>query len=247
MFSGLPSCTKRDLLSPLGKLNLPSRSSWPVAHSCTAGGMPLLPYPSYTTALLFTSHATPIWRGGATSWTPGMGVRSSSSQAGRQPLTCTSLPIPLERLATAPFLAVIAFLAPGSLTSRHALSPTNNSTRSHWRAKHGVTSRPLSGYSSAQTTTQLSFLSTRGRAAASNVMSLLRCLFLVCALQNFNESASYVEGVSYGIADSLSRQDFCRFRTLAPQAAAITDTARPLPNIPGEPSLVPCFSTHSNR
>ena len=78
-------------------------------------------------------------------------------------------------------------------------------------------------------------------------MSLLRRLFLVRALQNFNVSASYVEGVSNGIADSLSRQDFCRFRTLAPQAAAIPDTARPLSNIPGDPSLVPCTSTHSNR
>ena len=81
----------------------------------------------------------------------------------------------------------------------------------------------------------------------SNAMSLLRRLFLVCALQNFNVSASYVECVSDGIADSLSRQDFGRFRTLAPQSAAIPDTARPLPNIPREPSLAPCTSTHSNH
>ena len=87
----------------------------------------------------------------------------------------------------------------------------------------------------------------KGLCRCSNVMSLLRRLFLVCALQNFNVSASYVKGVSNGIADSLSRQDFGRFRTLAPQAAAIPDTTRPLPNIPGEPSLVPCTSTHSNR
>ena len=87
----------------------------------------------------------------------------------------------------------------------------------------------------------------KGSCRCSNVMSLLRRLFLVCALQNFNVSASYVKGVSNGIADSLSRQDFGRFRTLAPQAAAIPDTTRPLPNVPGEPSLVPCTSTHSNR
>ena len=64
-------------------------------------------------------------------------------------------------------------------------------------------------------------------------MSLLRRLFLVCALQNFSVSASYVEGVANGIANSLSRQDFGRFRTLAPQAAAILDTTCPLPSIPG--------------
>ena len=86
-----------------------------------------------------------------------------------------------------------------------------------------------------------------GSCRCSNVMSLLRRLFLVCALQNFNVSASHVKGVSNGIADSLSRQDFGRFRTLAPQAAAIPDTVRPLPNIPGQPSLVLCTSTHSNR
>ena len=86
----------------------------------------------------------------------------------------------------------------------------------------------------------------KGSCRCSNVMSLLRRLFLVAALQNFSVSASYVEGVANGIADSLSRQDFDRFRTLAPQAAAIPDTTRPLPYILGEPSLVPCTSTHSN-
>ena len=78
-------------------------------------------------------------------------------------------------------------------------------------------------------------------------MSLLRRLFLVAALQNISVSASYVEGVADGIADSLSRQDFGRFRTLAPQAATIPDTTGPLPSIPRDPSLVPCTSTHSNR
>ena len=87
----------------------------------------------------------------------------------------------------------------------------------------------------------------KGSCRCSNVMSLLRRLFLVAALQNFSVSASYVEGVANGIADSLSRQDFDRFRTLTPQAAAIPDTTCPLPSILGEPSLVPCTSTHSNR
>ena len=94
MFSGLPSCTKRDLLSLLGKLNVAASvvvaSRTFMRHLWDAP----LPYPSYTTALLSASLAAPIWRGGTTSWTLGMGGRSSSSQAGRQPLTCTSLPMP---------------------------------------------------------------------------------------------------------------------------------------------------------
>ena len=140
-----------------------------------------------------------------------------------------------ERLATAPFLAVVGFPAPGSLTSRHAVSPAKNSTRSHWRAQHGVTSGPLSGVEFHSDNQAVVSSLRKGSCRCSNVMSLLRRLLLVCALQNFSVSASYVEGVANGIADSLSGQDFSRFRTLAPQAAAIPDTTRPLPSIPGSP------------
>ena len=63
---------------------MPHRLSWPVAHSCAACGMPPLLCPSYTTALLSASHATPIWRDGATSWTLGNG-RSFFLQPGWSP------------------------------------------------------------------------------------------------------------------------------------------------------------------
>ena len=146
--------------------------------------------------------------------------------------------MPLERFATAPILAVVGFLAPGSLTSRHAVSPTKNSTRSQWRAQHGVTIEWSSLRVGFHSDNQAVVSSLRkGSCRCSNVMSLLHRLYLVAALQNFSVSASYVEGVANGIADSLSRQDFDRFRTLAPQAAAISDMTRPLPSILGEPSL----------
>ena len=88
----------------------------------------------------------------------------------------------------------------------------------------------------------------KGSCCCSNILSLHAAPFVsgVCSAK-FQVSASYVEGVVNGIADFLSRQDFGRFRTLAPQAAAIPDTTRPLPSNLGEPSLVPCTSTHSNR
>ena len=88
----------------------------------------------------------------------------------------------------------------------------------------------------------------KGSCRCSNVMSLLRRLFLVAALQKFQCNLPRMSKVWLTASrDSLSRQDFDRFRTLAPQAAAIPDTTRPLPSILGEPSLVPCTSTHSNR
>ena len=75
----------------------------------------------------------------------------------------------------------------------------------------------------------------KGSCRCSNVMSLLRRLFLVCALQNFSVSASYVQGVANGIADSLSCQDFGRFRTLTPQAAAIRTRHALFRASPGSP------------
>ena len=147
------------------------------------------------------------------------------------------------------FLAVVGFLAPGSLTSRHAVSPTKNSTRSPLVCSTWVTSGPLRVEFSSDNQPEAVVSSLRkGSCRCSNVMSLLRRLFLVAALQNFSVSASYVEGVANGITDSLSRQDFNRFRTLGSSSCShFRDTTRPLPNILGEPSLVPCTSTHSNQ
>ena len=145
MFSGLPSCTKRDLLSLLGKLNFAAsvvvaghtfmRRWWdatlavPEQHNCITLRQ------SCHADLAWWRYPLDTWNGRSFFLQPGW------SHAPHMHL----FPHASGTLGHGAFLAVIAFLAPGSLTSRHALSPTNNSNRSHWRAKHGVTSRPLSG------------------------------------------------------------------------------------------------------
>ena len=74
-------------------------------------------------------------------------------------------------------------------------------------------------------------------------MSLLRRLFLVCALQNFSVSASYVKGVANGIADFLSRQDFGHWllKLQPSQTRHALFRASPV-----SPHMVPCISAHSN-
>ena len=84
-----------------------------------------------------------------------------------------------------------------------------------------------------------------GTCRCSNVMILLRALFFVCAQHHFHVSASYVPGVDNNIADALSRQDWKRFRELAPSAQAQPTPELSLPAIPGEASLQPCSSTHT--
>ena len=82
-----------------------------------------------------------------------------------------------------------------------------------------------------------------GTCRCANVMGLLRALFIVCAINNFTITASYIPGKTNRIADCLSRQNLDAFRRLAPSAAANPVTPRPLPAIPGETSTVPCAST----
>ena len=57
-----------------------------------------------------------------------------------------------------------------------------------------------------------------GTSQAPRVMELLRTLFLVCALSNFQISAVHVAGVSNCVADSLSGHQMEEFRRLAPAA-----------------------------
>ena len=85
----------------------------------------------------------------------------------------------------------------------------------------------------------------KGSCRCPNVMSLLRALFFVCAKFNFLVSASYIKGSSNRIADSLSRQDLQTFRRLAPLSSATPDEILQLPTIPGETLPTPCKSTHN--
>jgi hypothetical protein len=64
----------------------------------------------------------------------------------------------------------------------------------------------------------------RGRSKSPQIMSLLRRLVLLAAEHNFVYSSQHLEGVKNGIADSLSRFQFQRFRQLAPTAAATPKT-----------------------
>lgn len=56
-------------------------------------------------------------------------------------------------------------------------------------------------------------------ASSPPVVSLLRFLVLKCLHFNICVRARHVPGASNDIADALSRQQFCRFRTLAPMAS----------------------------
>lgn len=85
----------------------------------------------------------------------------------------------------------------------------------------------------------------KGSCRCPNTAKLLRALFIVCGLNNFNITSSYVPGVANTVADSLSRQEIARFRRLAPGAARYPDQVLPLPVLPGETALVPCSTTHS--
>ena len=69
-----------------------------------------------------------------------------------------------------------------------------------------------------------------GTSRAPPVMHLLRTLFWVCALLNFNISVVHVAGISNPIADALSRSRVQEFRRLAPQARHSPDTLPPLPS-----------------
>ena len=59
------------------------------------------------------------------------------------------------------------------------------------------------------------------RTGTSNntaLMQLVRTLFLIAATRNFNIMLQHLPGVDNGIADALSRSQFHRFRSLAPDA-----------------------------
>ena len=59
-----------------------------------------------------------------------------------------------------------------------------------------------------------------GTSKNSDLMALVRTLFLKAATHNFTILLQHIQGVDNGIADSLSRSQFHRFRRLAPDADA---------------------------
>ena len=246
MFSGLPSCTKRDLFSLLGKLNFAAsvvvagrtfmRRLWDATLAVPELHYRMTLSQSRRADLVWWRYLLDTWNGRSfflqPGWSPAphmhlftdaSGTLGYGTYFGGRWFFGTWLPDQQACCITYKELYPIALAC------------------STWG--HEWSSLQVEFHSNNQAV--VSSL-RKGSCRCSNVMSLLRRLFLVAALQNFSVSASYVEGVANGIADSLSCQDFDRFRTLAPQAAAIPDTTRPLPNILGEPSPVPCTSTHSN-
>lgn len=63
------------------------------------------------------------------------------------------------------------------------------------------------------------YILNKGRSPCTSIMKLMRRLVIVSAMHNFQFLAKYVSTHNNGIADSLSRLDFQRFRLLAPEAA----------------------------
>jgi hypothetical protein len=59
-----------------------------------------------------------------------------------------------------------------------------------------------------------------GTSKHKGLMSLVRTLFYVAASHNFTILLQHIPGANNSIADALSRSQFCRFRSLAPQADA---------------------------
>ena len=57
-----------------------------------------------------------------------------------------------------------------------------------------------------------------GLSRSSDLMYLVRALFYVAARNNFNVMIRHIRGIDNCIADSLSRLQLSRFRSLAPQA-----------------------------
>ena len=62
------------------------------------------------------------------------------------------------------------------------------------------------------------YILQKGTSKSEIIMDLVRQLFYICAQYNIELSAKYVSTVNNGIADSLSRLQFNRFRSLAPCA-----------------------------
>lgn len=60
----------------------------------------------------------------------------------------------------------------------------------------------------------------KGRSPCPDIMKLMRRLVITATINSFNFSASHVPGHKNVIADALSRLNFQKFRSLAPQAAA---------------------------
>jgi hypothetical protein len=63
-----------------------------------------------------------------------------------------------------------------------------------------------------------------GTSKNRDIMKLVRLLFYICAHYNFECNATHVGTKENGIADSLSRNDLIRFRTLAPNADVAMST-----------------------
>jgi hypothetical protein len=57
-----------------------------------------------------------------------------------------------------------------------------------------------------------------GTSKDKPIMQLMRCLFYICATHNFECSAKHVAGVNNSCADALSRLDIDKYRNLAPHA-----------------------------
>ena len=62
------------------------------------------------------------------------------------------------------------------------------------------------------------YILQKGTSKSENIMDLVRQLFYICAHYNIEISAKHVTTTNNSIADSLSRLQFDRFRTLAPCA-----------------------------
>ena len=79
----------------------------------------------------------------------------------------------------------------------------------------------------------------RGTSRSPDMMTLVRCLFLTAAKNNYTVFIKHIPGSSNVIADALSRSQMDRFRTLAPMANQLPTPLPPETHLLGRPDHQP--------
>ena len=244
VFSKEPHCTKRDLLSLLGKLNFAAsvivagrtfmRRLWDAAARAPELHHRIILGPNSRADLQWWQHLLAHWNGKSfflkPTWTPAPDLHLFTDAAGSvghgayfNGRWFNGLWTADQRRCCITYMELLPIALACSTWGKEW-----SSLRVEFHSDNQAVVAAL----------------RKGTCRCPNAMQVLREMFFVCVCQNFTITASYIPGPSNTIADSLSRQAMATFRILAPTARQQPDTICPLPPIPGEASLTPCGSTH---